>query len=376
MRGFIVEIAALRILHVYKVYLPEDESGAPRVIWQIAEGLAPYGVESHVLALAQKPAAGPIKIGRHVVHQARRDFDLASTGLSFSVFRKFRDLARGADIVHYHHPWPLQDLMHFFVRPRCPSVVTYHSDIVKQRFILPFYRPLMHRFLASVDHIVATSPDYLETSPVLRRVAAKTSVIPIGLPEREAPNESDLRKWRDRVGEGFFLFVGVLRYYKGLPFLLEAARRTGLPVVVVGEGEMRGAIERAALENVTLLGQVSDTDKEALLSLCRAFVFPSHLRSEAFGIALVEAARAGKPMISCEIGTGTSYVNVNEETGLIVPPADADALGAAMQSLADDSEAAARLGRNARARYQRLLRAEDMSRKYLALYERLASAAR
>src|SRR5690606_19545518 len=116
-----------------------------------------------------------------------------------------------------------------------------------------------------------------------------------------------IEAWRERLGGEFFLFVGALRYYKGLKFLVEAARQTGLPVVLAGQGQLEPGLELPA--NVTLLGAVSEADKAALLALCRAFVFPSHLRSEAFGVALLEAAFAGVAMISCEIGTGTSYVN-------------------------------------------------------------------
>ncbi|WP_225246636.1 MULTISPECIES: glycosyltransferase [Rhizobium/Agrobacterium group] len=56
-------------------------------------------------------------------------------------------------------------------------------------------------------------------------------------------------------------------------------------------------------------------------------------RSEAFGLALVEAARAGKPMISCEIGTGTSFVNKHGETAYTIPPNDVASLSDAMLSL-------------------------------------------
>ena len=171
-----------------------------------------------------------------------------------------------------------------------------------------------------------------------------------------APPAAETAAWRDRVGSGFFLFVGAGRYYKGLPFLMEAARRTGLPVVVAGGGTEAGSVP----PSVTMLGGVSDAAREALLDLCGAFVFPSHLRSEAFGIALAEAARAGRPMISCEIGTGTSFVNAGGETGLVVPPADPEALAGAMRRLDADPGLRARMGAAARQRFERLFRAETM----------------
>ena len=70
-----------------------------------------------------------------------------------------------------------------------------------------------------------------------------------------------------------------------------------------------------------------------MFELCFAVLFPSHLRSEAFGISLLEGAMYGKPLISSEIGTGTTYINIDKETGLVVPPSDPIALREAMDFL-------------------------------------------
>ena len=108
------------------------------------------------------------------------------------------------------------DVAHFLTRVRKPTVLTYHSDIVKQKTLLRLYKPLMHQFLKRVDRIVATSPNYVESSETLQRFQDKVRVIPIGLDEATYPCPTDekLAYWRKQVGERFFLFVGALRYYK------------------------------------------------------------------------------------------------------------------------------------------------------------------
>jgi len=100
-------------------------------------------------------------------------------------------------------------------------------------------------------------------------------------------------------------------------------------------------------------------------------VFPSHLRSEAFGVTLLEGAMHARPLISSEIGTGSSYVNIDGETGIVVPPADPAALRAAMRRLQDDPALAAQMGARARARFESLFTAQQMGEAYLALYRKV-----
>ena len=283
-----------------------------------------------------------------------------------------------ADIVHYHFPWPFMDLLHVLHPPGKPTIVTYHSDIVKQKLLLRLYKPLMHRFLSNVDRIVATSPNYLESSETLQRYRDKTEIIPIGLDEADYPRAPEELKgrWKARFPKPFFLFVGVLRYYKGLHTLIEAAKDVDADILIVGEGPVEGELKaqavRADLTNVHFLGAVSDLDKAALLELCTTFVFPSHLRSEAYGLSLVEAAMFGKPMISCEIGTGTSFVNKDGETGIVVPPEDAGALAGAMTLLSKDGGVSDSCGKRAALRYTNELRADLMVTRYLNLYQTFA----
>ncbi|MFK4809053.1 glycosyltransferase [Devosia sp. ZW T5_3] len=363
----------MKILHFFKTYLPDNFAGVERVIWNICESTHVLGVESDVLSLSATPPAEPLPVRHHTAHHARQDLYLASTGLSVSVFAKFARMAQQADIVHFHFPWPMMDLVNLFVRPKSATVVTYHSDIIKQEVLAKLYAPLMHQFLGRIDHIVATSPNYVRTSSVLQRYAAKTSVIPIGIePVKILPQPKLLERWRKLVGEHFFLFVGAPRYYKGLEYLLAAARQTGLPVVIAGADEAEVFSDtRLRPANVAVVGRISDDDKEALLSLSRAFVFPSHLRSEAFGVALLEAARVGRPMISCEIGTGTSYVNLDGQTGLVIRPQSVEALCVAMQKLANDKDLSEAMGAAAKQRFTAEFTSRTMGRRYFDLYNQL-----
>jgi glycosyltransferase involved in cell wall biosynthesis len=368
----------MRVLHFYKTSFQDTMGGVEQVIHQIARGSNNLGIESEVLSLTTDPVASTIKIDGYSVHRAKLDLQIASTAFSVSAFWRFSQLAKHADVIHYHFPWPFMDVVHFATRIKKPTVVTYHSDIIRQKNLLKLYRPLQNKFLSSVDRIVATSPNYLATSDVLGKFSDKVIVIPIGLDKASypQPNPDRLEYWRERLAPKFFLFVGVIRYYKGLHILVEAAQGTDYPIFIVGTGpieqELKAQVAKLGLLNIHFLGHLPDEDKVALLTLCYGVLFPSHLRSEAFGISLLEGAMYGKPMISSEIGTGTTFINIADETGLVVPPSDLVALRQAMRYLWEHPEEAAEMGRRGEERYWKHFTAEQMVKSYVELHRELA----
>lgn len=374
----------MKVLHVYRTYFPDTQGGLEEVIRQICLSTSKLGVSNRVFTLSDAPSPALVSRQEADVVRVHKTFEIASCGFGLSGVRTYRAEVERADLVHYHFPWPFSDLLHLLAGRAKPSVLTYHSDIVRQQALLAVYRPLMNAHLASMDRIVATSPNYFATSDVLSRFSAKVDVIPIGLDEPSYPaiveDSQALAACRKRFGEDFFLFVGVLRYYKGLHILLDAIKGAAYKVVIVGSGPVEDELKKQAaqlgLDNVVFAGYVPDEEKMALYRLCRAVVFPSYLRSEAFGVTLLEGAMSSRPLISAEVGSGTSHVNIDGETGLVITPGSSQALRVAMDCLYQDDELVARLGANARIRYERLFGAGLMGERYLDTYSSvLASSA-
>jgi rhamnosyl/mannosyltransferase len=367
----------MKVLHFYKTYLPDSIGGVEQVINQIALSSTSLMVDTEVLTLSPTMVERTIKINNHYVHRCKSNFEIASTPFSASAFLRFRQLAKEADVIHYHFPYPFADLLHFITRVNKPTVLTYHSDIVKQKYLLKFYQPLMYKFLGSVDRIVATSPNYLKSSKTLLKFKDKVSVIPIGLDKSTYPtiNQDRLEYWKKKIGSNFFLFVGVMRYYKGLHILIEAARNSDYSIIIVGSGpiqkELKDHAKNLNINNIHFIGFVSNEDKVALFTLSYAVLFPSHLRSEAFGISLLEGAMYGKPLISSEIGTGTTYININGETGIVVQPSNPSALREAMDFLWNNTALSKKMGKNAEKRYWNLFTADKMAKSYVDLYQDL-----
>lgn len=374
----VADTRRLRVLHVYRTYFPDTQGGAEELIQQVCLNTREHGIENRVFSLSRQPDPAVLVRPEAELHRAKLHIEVASCGISFSAWRAFREQVRWADVVHYYFPWPFGDVLHLMSGAwRKPTLVTFLSDVVRQRWLNIAYTPLRKGFFHHVDRVVATSPNHVQSSPLLRTYLDRVEVIPIGidLDAYPQPDTQRVAALRRELGDSFLLFVGVLRYYKGLHVLLEAARHNDVDIVIAGSGpeeqSLKQQARRLGLSRVRFVGRVDDKEKVALLSACRGMVFPSHLPSESFGVSLLEAAMMGKPMISCEVGTGTSYVNLHDETGLVVPPSDAEALHRAMLEVAHRPEQAERWGLAAHQRFEALFTGATMGRQYAALYREL-----
>ena len=364
----------MKVLHVYKTYLPDSIGGVEMAIQELTQGIRSHDIESQVLTVSHQTTdhqTDQIKINR-----LKTSFSISSCPFSIDFIKKFHDYTASADIIHYHFPWPFAEMIHLYKDIKKPSLVTYHSDIVRQRFLKPFYRPLMKAFLSSAHCIVTTSQNYLDSSEDLQPFRDKCRVIPIGLSDTADHNvASKIAHWKERLPKNFILYIGVTRYYKGLHLLLEAAGYTDANIVIAGSGpldaELKERVATETLDNVHLIGRISESDKSALLHLTSAVILPSHLRSEAFGITLVEGLMYGKPLISTDIGTGTSYINQHKKTGFVVPTNDVKQLLKAINKLHYDETLSQRFGQAARERYIQNFTQAQYCQRYANVYHQL-----
>lgn len=374
----------MKVLHIYRTYYPDSQGGIQEAIRQICLATNTFDVESRIFTLSPKPTPQHLSPPEGEVIRCRSWMTPASCDIgALSSLKEYKKLVAWADIIHYHFPWPFLDILQLFNFSKKPVVLTYHSDIVKQKFLKKIYSPLMYRTFQSLSALIATSPNYLDSSPVLRKYFSQknVNVIPLGIsrPKTDIENSSAGNlDYLNRVGiksGQYLLFLGVLRYYKGVHSLIQAAQSINLPIIVAGDGpEARGLKEITVLyrlNNVIFLGEVTEEEKHQLLRDCVALVLPSHLRSEAFGMVLIEASMHAKPMICCEVGSGTSYVNVHGVTGLVVPPGNPGALADACNQLINDRELAGRMGQAALRRYEKLFSAEALGKAHLELYSKL-----
>lgn len=367
----------MKILHVGKFYPPHAG-----------------GMETHLELLCRK-LAGEVDVevvvsadGRRTEVETRDGVRVTRIGTAATVAgASFNPgLARairrsGAELVHLHHPNPTAVLSFLASGYRGPLVVTYHSDIVRQRVLGALVSPLIHRFLARADAIIATSPQYLATSPVLRRHADRCHVIPFGVEmgEMGEVDPAEVAEIRARFGGRIVLAAGRLVYYKGFDYLVRAMAAVPGRLLIAGGGPLREELGRTAADagvadRVTLLGGVPDL--RPYYHAADVFAFPSVARSEAYGIVQMEAMACGLPVVNTALDTGVPFVSPDGVTGITVPPADVEALAAALRRLLDDPALRQSLGRAGRERIAGELSADRMAARTLALYRAVAEARR
>lgn len=367
----------MKILHVYKDYYPPVVGGVEKHIAQLCNHFKQkYEVE--VLVCNRGPLTRVETVGGVRVTKVGQIGRIQSAPIPPTFPFWLRKIK--ADIFHFHMPNPTCEFSHLLARPPGTVVATYHSDIIRQEFLLKLYGSSLRRFLSRAGVIMPTSEIYAKNSPVLSEFKAKCEVVPLGVDTQRfeaAATElkPEIEKLRSIFGPEFIMFAGKLRYYKGLQFLIEALPEIDAPLVIIGSGPMENDLKALAsnygvTEKVHFIGEVSDDDLAAFYHACSLFVLPSVFRSEAYGLVQLEAHACGKPVISTRLGTGVEFVNMDGKTGLIVPPTDSAALAGAVNELLADPQRRERMGEFARRRAQSEFDLRLMFDRVEAVYKR------
>jgi glycosyltransferase involved in cell wall biosynthesis len=368
----------MHILHIYKDYFPVL-GGIENHVKLLAEAQAARGHDVTVLVTSRTRQTHSEMLNGVRVIFASRLATISSAPISLALLAAL--WREKPDVTHLHFPYPIGDVANLFCGKARRTVITYHSDIVRQKNMLRLYHPFLLHSLARAHRILATSPRYIETSPYLAPVAGKCTVVPYGIPiaQFEKADAARVHEIRAQYGERLILFVGQLRYYKGVEILIRAmAQVNGKALLIGGETTTRRAEletlarEMGVTDRVFLLGEAFE-ELPAFYHASDLFVLPSVERSEAFGIVQLEAMAAGRPVVCTELGTGTSFVNVNEETGLVIRPRDPDALAAAITRLLDDPNLRARMGAAGHTRVCREFTLEKMVERVMGVYEQVAN---
>ena len=372
----------VRVTMVNKYYYPPHLGGVETVVRDTSEGLVKHaGAQVRAIVCNESRERSEESVGGVDVVRLGRQFALSSAPVALSMPDALKAEMRRPlppDVMHFHSPYPWGELSFLRAAPDVPSVVLYHSDIVRQKRMLAAYRPFLERFLDRVDLIIASSPNMVEHSEFLAPRAEKCRVVNFGLHvERLADTARTLERAEqlraEHHGRRIVLFVGRLIYYKGADVLVRAMSEVDADLVMIGRGPLEGELREIAVANgiadrITWLPPLEEDELAAWYHAADVFALPSVARSEAFGLVQIEAHAAGTPVVSTNLTTGVPYANLDGVTGLTVPVGDSAALAAALNNLLRDDELRARLGSQARERALTQFTIPRMVEQTLAVY--------
>ncbi|MDQ2670298.1 MAG: glycosyltransferase [Gemmatimonadota bacterium] len=355
----------MRILHLAKYYWPRS-GGMERVVQALAEGAELLGHRVEVVAV-REPGIGRTG-GQRPRAGVTRAFSLGTFGSQEIAPGYLAHSWKRADIIHIHHPHPLADLACLLRAGRTPVVVTHHAD--SRRGI---NRPLARLILRRAAAVVVPSRAHVALSTELRGLEAKVEVIPFGIDEERwnevPPAPAD--------GTPRALFIGRLVRYKGVDILLRALEQVpGLALDVVGSGpelpRLRTLARALAIEDrVRWFGEYPDDELPRRMAEAHMLVLPSVTVEEMFGLVVLEAMAAGRPVVTTAVPSAVREVNVPGETGLEVPIRDVRAMADALHRLATDPALRARMGAAGRRRVWDHFTRERMAAAHVTLYRRV-----
>lgn len=368
----------MKILQIGKFY--PIEGGVDKVMLDLTIGLSERGVECDMLCAANGEAQ-IVKLnecGRVIA--TKTVFTLAATYFSSDMVSYMRKHAREYDVVHIHHPDPMACFALFLSGYKGKVVLHWHSDILKQKVLLQFYKPFQKWLIRRADKIVGTTPVYVAQSRALAGVQDKVDYIPIGVSDVSCV-KADPGVIRNRYPNKKIIYsLGRLVGYKGYEYLVGAAEYLPNDYVILigGRGPLMDSLQTqieslGVADKVKLLGYIKAEDFASYYQACDVFCLSSIWKTEAFAIVQVEAMSCSKPIVATQIPeSGVSWVNRHGYSGLNVPIMDSKSLADAILQITDET-VYEKYSTQARSHYESNFAYSKMIDRCLSLYDEILS---
>lgn len=314
-----------KILHINKGF--SMIGGVEKYIRDIVEAHYEGVSIIDVLAISESIKPKRISLKSGTAFECERIFTFSSAPFSISFIFTFIVKSRKYDILHFHYPNPMGELLFLIFKPllkRNIKVVTYHNDVSAEKPFSRFYNFFSKRFFASMDRILVTSSNLAKSARVLEDVQDKITIIPLGIKRNRDKGVVVSGDHKPRGEKLRVLFAGRLSRVKGVEFLLKAVNGLDIELVILGRGPEEEGLKRLSKEikeaRITFISEATDKELRSWYDWAQVFVLPSITRGEGFGYVLLEAMASSCALISTELGTGTSFANAHGETGIVVEP--------------------------------------------------------
>lgn len=367
----------MKILQLVKYYDP-CQGGMETVVKNIVEGIIEnfddisFTIYSnnHRLNLEKKI----ISKNRETIIKEITPAYLKSQPLNLR-YPSLKKLIKEHDVIHHHYPFPTMEftlLRYLKKMANKKFVITWHANIKNSRWswIEKIYNPIMEKLLDRADAIIVTSPQLFNASEILQKYKHKIHIITLSFDPKFSSVES--KKYPlERPFE--LLFVGKLRKYKGVEYLINAIKDLDVKLKIVGNGEelqnLKEQVKALNVENkIVFIPNANDNELMEYYKKADLFILPSINEAEAFGVVQLEAMANGLPVINTNLESGVPFVSLNNYSGITVEPKDSEVLRAAIEKIIHNKELYELFSSNALERIKVFSR-EKMSEAYKIIYQ-------
>lgn len=366
----------MKILNIVKYYDP-CQGGMESVVKNIVEGVVAISDASDFTVYSNNHLRNFSKdtkrYDRIKVIKEATPFYLKSQPLNLR-YPSLKKLIQDHDVIHHHYPFPTMEftlLRYLKNMANKKFIITWHANIKNSRWswIEKMYNPMTEKLLERADAIVVTSPQLFEASDILQRYKQKVTVIPLSFDPKYSFSQS--KKYpENRCFQ--LLFVGKLRKYKGVEYLIKAIETLNVKLTVIGNGEEQANLEELVdalkiRDKVCFIANASDEKLAQVYHSSDLFILPSINEAEAFGVVQLEAMANGLPVINTRLDSGVPFVSTHDYSGITVAPKNSAALQKAIEKIINNKPLYEFFSSNALDRVK-LFSREKMSEAYLHLY--------
>lgn len=367
----------MKVLQTVKYYDP-SKGGMESVVKNIVEGVNEIDKKcvftiysNHHYSNFRRQTI--IKANNTIVKE-KTPFILKSQPLN-AVYASLRKLIMENDVIHHHYPFPNMELAllrNLDVLKEKKLIITWHANIKNSRWswIKRYYEPIIKKLLDLAYSVVITSPQLFEASDILIDYKDKVKVIPLSFDPKHITTIKPRKYPTDKKFN--LLFVGKLRKYKGIEYLIHSVAQLNVTLTIVGNGEEELSLKNLAdkldiSDRVLFVNNVDNSQLQEYYRLADLFVLPSINEAEAFGVVQLEAMAHGLPVINTQLDSGVPYVSLNNLTGITVQPRNISALTEAIRNIQNTPSMYETFSENAIKRVNDFTQ-KKMAESYLDLY--------
>lgn len=360
----------MSIINIGKYFFPVN-GGVEIVTQKIHELFIKNNIDSTVVSFDKKIVDKEVyKIGKIKRYRA---FKIGPAPVSIRYLLDSVKLFKNSDIILIHYPNPIAEISRILFFGKKYTIIFHHGDLMNyNRFLEFFYRKMTRMIFKKTDKIICTSPNISKSSPTISEFPEKIEILSpsvntdIFFPDENKKNE------KYRFFKKSIIYVGRLARTKGIKYLIESLEYLDddFGLVIIGKGEekdeLSGEVSKRGFEKRVIFVGESDNEKLPFYYInSDVFVLPSFY--ESFGIVSIEAMACGIPVVTTELGTGTSYYNKDGETGKIISPKNSKEIANAVNFCYENKE---RLGKNASETVKKFFSDEAFEKKLMDIVKR------